>query len=754
MRRRRDSRLTVSRGSQAALELIAIGEPAKMTSTFFSYRMYVADYAKSVQRTLANAQVAREQTYYRENIDKVTSVDDFLNDQRLYAYAMKAYGLEDMTYAKAFMRKVLESDVTDENSFVRKLTDQRYLQFARAFNFKSDGTVQTGTTVVQDQSDLADLVGLYSEQRLRKGVAVAAEVEYYQARMASITSADQLVSDERLFEFALTSFGIDASIASESVIKQVLSGDLSSVATSTNLAKYQELAAAFSFQSDGTVASGGQAQTASQMLQTIYLNYDANGAGASASAAAFSTGIYNGLIGGLTSVDDLVNNDLLRDYAAIAAGIDPITVSAQMVRDILTSDLSDPDSYANTKTEYAKLASMFNFNTDGSLDAGVLAQTTEQQEETVTLYYANYESEELATEQDNTEDYKTLIDLVSNVDDLINDTRAYKYILAAFGVDPDTVTKTTIRKVLTSDPDDTTSYANLTRDSRFKAMAAAFNFGADGTAQGPLQAQYSSAKSETIALYEATLGEYDFQKEAGQVEIDYYTSVVDSVETVDELLADQRVVAFLKKAYGFENETSPLFLQTLRSALVGDVSDSTSFVNQSENERFREIASAFNFASDGSVKRATPGAVQDPNALIETQDLYIRQTMEVTAGDQNEGVRLALYFQRKAEGITSGYSILADKALFEVITTALSLPDAVANMDTDMLAALIEKRVDLEDFKDPEKLEKFIARFTALYDIENQQTTSSIPSLLLGQTEIVGIGEDLLTSVQAMYTRF
>jgi hypothetical protein len=154
------------------------------------------------------------------------------------------------------------------------------------------------------------------------------------------------------------------------------------------------------------------------------------------------------------------------------------------------------------------------------------------------------------------------------------------------------------------------------------------------------------------------------------------------------------------------------------------------------------------------VKRVTLGSVQDPNALVETQDLFLRQTMEVSAGEQNEGVRLALYFQRKAESITSGYSILADKALFAFVTTALSLPDAVANMDTDMLAALLEKRINFEDFKDPAKLDKFIARFTALYDMENQQSTTSIPSLLLGQTGIVDISQDLLTSVQAMYARF
>ena len=34
------------------------------------------------------------------------SIDDFMKDTRLYNYAMKAFGLDDMAYAKAFMRKV------------------------------------------------------------------------------------------------------------------------------------------------------------------------------------------------------------------------------------------------------------------------------------------------------------------------------------------------------------------------------------------------------------------------------------------------------------------------------------------------------------------------------------------------------------------------------------------------------------------------------------------------------------------------
>ena len=133
-----------------------------------------------------------------------------------------------------------------------------------------------------------------------------------------------------------------------------------------------------------------------------------------------------------------------------------------------------------------------------------------------------------------------------------------------------------------------------------------------------------------------------------------------------------------------------------------------------------------------------------------TQDAYIRQTMEEQAGDQNEGVRLALYFQRKASSLTGAYSILADKALLEVVMTALGLPAAVAQSDTDKLAQLIEKRLTISDFKDPAKVEKFLARFAALYDIDNPQTQQSITSMLLSGNTSSVFGVDMLTSINSI----
>jgi hypothetical protein len=109
----------------------------------------------------------------------------------------------------------------------------------------------------------------------------------------------------------------------------------------------------------------------------------------------------------------------------------------------------------------------------------------------------------------------------------------------------------------------------------------------------------------------------------------------------------------------------------------------------------------------------------------------VRQSLETQAGDQNEGVRLALYFQRNASNITSPYSILADKALLQVTQTALDLPVAMSEADIDVQAKMITDKLNLSDLQDPDKLNKFLARFAALYDLDNTDPTLTSPALML-----------------------
>lgn len=724
-----------------------------MPSTYLTYKMYAQDITKSLVRTASRVEVAREEKYYQENIGKVTSVDDLLNDRRLFAYAMKAHGLEDMTYAKAFMRKVLESDLSDAKSFARQLVDSRYAIFANSFSFTKEGTVRSSLPYVQNEFQGDDTIGLYSEHRVKKGATAATEAQYYQSKLATLTSVDDLVADDRLFAFALTAYGLDPKIASETTIRNVLTSDLSdpdSVANRLGDARYVKLANAFSFQTDGSAAAGS-AQSNTQLNATIFAYYDASGSSASPAAAAQRTQYYTGAIGGVASVDDLLSDDTLYTYALTAFGLNPNLQSKDAIRQVLVSDLSDPDSFANTlaDTRYRTLAAAFNFATDGTVSGGDGAQSADQTDSTTELYLTNYDDAAVSAEAVATTFYRNRINLMTSVDALIDNGTLYNYVLEAYGFDPKTASKSSIRQALVSDLSNPTSFASRQSDPRYRELAAAFNFAPDGSVLQPREAQTENEEIATIQLYNTRVGTSASDEAQAVEENAYYHNTISRVRSLDAFLDDKRIVAYVLKAYGLEGER--ISNATLRDVLTSDPFDKDSFVSKLTDSRFRDLAAAFNFTSDGDIGRAAAQQVQTRSSLLKTIDLHVRQTMESDAGAQNEGVRLALYFQRKAASVTSVFGILADKALFEVVRTALGLPVGMSQADIDVQGAMITKRLDLADLKDPEKVGKFLARFSALYDVANgTSSTASAASIILGGGSGIGTNVNLLASLQSV----
>jgi hypothetical protein len=659
-----------------------------------------------------------------------------MNNNRLFSYAMKAYGLEDMTYAKAFMKKVLTSDISTSDSlkqsFVGKLTDPRFLKFAQAFQFSTDGTVAEQPVTAQEADDQTDLINLYTQQQITKGATAADDAAYYQANIGNVTSVDGLINNKRLLNYALTAYGLDPNITSDATIKQVLTSDLSdpnSVANQLPNAAYKTLAAAFSFNTDGSV-NGSSAQSSDNVANTVYQYYDASGTGTSAPGAAFKSQYYKNAIAGVTSVDDLLGNSRLVSYLETAFGLDPSEQSTQLLRNVLTSDLSDPDSFANTQSNdaYRKLAAAFNFNTDGSIN-GDAAQTAEQIDGVVSSFTTNNTT--AAENFQNTEInfYKTDIAKVGSVSDFIKDTGLYDFVLSAFGIDPSKTQKLTIEKVLESDASDPSSYANISHNSAYSKLAAAFNFDADGNAKTASSAQVNASLASTIQLYNKEIGDPTVQNDQTTDEDSYYGNTIGTIKNVDEFLKDKRLVTFALTAFDLQDKG--LSNDTLRKILTSDPTDPKSYINKPENSAYRAMAVAFNFGTDGNDLATPLQQVQTRSQIIATTDAYARQTLEENAGDQNEGARLALYFQRMAPTITSAYSILADKALLQVVQTALGLPTLMSNADIDVQANMITKKLNISDLQDPDKLNKFLAQFSALYDINNSDITQTNPAIAI-----------------------
>ena len=722
-----------------------------MVSTYLSYNLVNRDIKASLTRTASDPLVARQTEYFKENIGKVTNLEEFLDDYQLYSYAMKAHGLEEMTYAKAFMKKVLESDLSDDNSFANKLTDERYRNFAASFQFSA------GTTDMQTDAQQEALLQKYEASLLAQSDTLEAEAFYYESVIDKITNVSGLVNNSRLLTVALEAYGIDGKYYTKDHLTKVLTSDLSDpdsyvnqmVANgAANASKFLKLAQSFSFNTDGTL-SGATAQTAAQKEALVSLYVDEEQIYVTDYYRQRERAYYESKISTITSVDELTADTRLFNYVRTAFELG--SMSASTFKQIVTSDTSDPASYAATNSgdAWVAIAGKFNFASDGTVESGMSAQGATQLTSTHSGFATRYDDADEERKTALVDLFKTKIADVQNVDSLLADTTTRLVLQRTFGFAANEFSTRELKRALTSDFTDPNSYANKSKDSRLIEMSKLFNFDSDGNAAVPLQAHNSL--TATMIAKQYVINEIRFLegsektsvKEAATKKAENYQEKIQSIDTVSKLLADREVLDVVIGAYGLDpDEVTDDFLKQIFSS---DLSDRKSFVNQQADSRWAELVASFNFDAKGNLTRETMGTIQQRGETMETVNKYLRQTLEETEGESNEAVRLALYFQRTAPTITDAYGLIADDALMAVFRTTFGYSDEFSNMDVDQQARIIEDNLNLADLQDPKKLERFLQRYAAMYDTENATYNSPALSILSGGGG--SISADLLISL-------
>ena len=186
-------------------------------STYATYSYMAKNTDKVLAQEAADPVNARATKYYKDNIESVKTVDDFVNNYQLFNYAMKAFGLSDMAYAKAYMKKVLNSDVNSSSSFVNKLSDDKFKAFAKQFAYLKNGTLPYST-------DITNVVNKYTQQSMEEnagaedqGVQLAL---YFKRNAASTTSAYSLLGDPALWQVMKTVYGFPSEMANADITTQ------------------------------------------------------------------------------------------------------------------------------------------------------------------------------------------------------------------------------------------------------------------------------------------------------------------------------------------------------------------------------------------------------------------------------------------------------------------------------------------------------------------------------------------------------
>lgn len=601
-----------------------------MLSTFVSYQLIARDIPKAIDQIERQPVVDRETKYYLDNITKVKSIDEFVKNDRLFKYAMKAFGLQDMDYAKAFMVKALKEGVTDPDSFANKLTDKRYAEFVSAFNFAKLGDTATIYNKAQ-QATTGNYILQVQIGASQDGFSYYnSETSYYLSNISNVKSVDDLMGDDRLLTYAMAAFGLDAATEPPERIRQMLEGgvaDPNSPANTSPNKKYADFVAAFDF------VKYGDQTTSRDPIQKIV-------------PSEYMTGT------GLTLIKP--NSD-----------------------------------YINAEVKY----------------------------------------------------YNDNISQVKSIDDLLANKRLLTVALAAYGLDAASETPARIKEMLQGGVSDPNSPANKLTDKSYAAFVSAFNFAEYGTST----TSRAEVKQQTPNFYsvKSGLGLVPPTVEYVKNETAYYLANIGSVRSIDDLMANSRLYNYALASYGLDPSTQDKDM--IRKVLEGGVSDPQSLANTIEDKRYAAFATAFDFEAYGE-NATTYNSSQQP-----VVDKYMRQTLEEDAGQNNEGVRLALYFQRKAPTLTNWYEVLADKALASVVRTAFALPDSFASADIDKQVKLFESKFDIADFADPAKLTKFITRFTSLYEISNPTSSAqSSVGVLFAQPTTIGVSTDLLMAMQKL----
>lgn len=228
-------------------------------------------------------------------------------------------------------------------------------------------------------------------------------------------------------------------------------------------------------------------------------------------------------------------------------------------------------------------------------------------------------------------------------------------------------------------------------------------------------------------------------------EIDYYLSKIGTIKTAGEFVADRRLMSVALTAFGIGDMVYAKAF--VRKLLAEGTDDPAAFANRLADQRYLEFAKTFDFKRFGAATTAF-GAAQ--NGIT---DKYIRQNLETQAGATNEGVRLALYFERNAPKLESISGILADKALTQVVRTMLGLPETFSLYGIDKQISILEQRLDIGDLKSADKLKKHVERFTALWDAGRGSAQASMIASLFGTSGSAGLGNSSLAALTNARTR-
>lgn len=190
-------------------------------STILALRVVDTTRAQQLASVQKTPEHERAITAFRDRIANVTTAEQLVDDHEAYSFVMKAFDLEDQMFGKAMIKKILESDVTDQRSLVNRLTDPRFRELHKVMGFTAAGTANANTKNTIWQNKMVDR---YVERQFINGQSdqneVLGTVLEVRRNAPNVTTWFDVLKDKQMGEFMRTSLGIPDSVVQLDIDRQ------------------------------------------------------------------------------------------------------------------------------------------------------------------------------------------------------------------------------------------------------------------------------------------------------------------------------------------------------------------------------------------------------------------------------------------------------------------------------------------------------------------------------------------------------
>lgn len=192
-------------------------------------------------------------------------------------------------------------------------------------------------------------------------------------------------------------------------------------------------------------------------------------------------------------------------------------------------------------------------------------------------------------------------------------------------------------------------------------------------------------------------------------EIESFKEKIAGIKSVDDLMKDQATYSFVMKAFGLEGEIYAKAM--IKKILTSDPDDKESLVSRLTKTEYKELNAAMKFKEDGS---ANTNHFSDQEWVDSMVDSYVSQRIIDNQTETNPVVGEALSFLKDAGQFTNWYKVISNEGASNVMRVALGLPDSLKSADVDAQKRAFEKKMNIEDLKDPKVLDSIVNKYSAI----------------------------------------